>query len=313
MPILLDVQPWIVIAFIVGLVLALCIPLYAIAHMLFSRAGKVQPMGIGQRILWIVLWVASLCCLFPALVWIQEQEKERYNERYSQTIVSGSPWSHYSINNVPMDMEDFDYFSTNNWVMVKHSNTDDYYASFTGACEYYTDDSITRYLEGHIGERPQLVYQAEHTEWVEPGVYSLNCIVRADDRGAFVYTQVDDEKQLKEIPPYGRKGGELWMGTHLLPPSENHGSVEENHRKIEKIMKDEPLSKQEEWKKIVKANHRRGFGWSIVHIDDIIVTADSIPIVYGVSTVPEFTGQECRAQWFSATDFKLTRTGDLPK
>jgi hypothetical protein len=79
------------------------------------------------------------------------------------------------------------------------------------------------------------------------------------------------------------------------------------------MMKDEPLSKQEEWKKIVKANHRRGFGWSIVHIDDIIVTADSIPIVYGVSTVPEFTGQECRAQWFSATDFKLTRTGDLPK
>lgn len=310
---LMSVHPWIVIVFIIGLLLALCIPLYAIAHMLFSRAGKVQPMGIGQRILWIVLWVASLCCLFPALVWIQEQEKERYNERYSQTIVSGSPWSHYSINNVPMDMEDFDYFSTNNWVMVKHSNTDDYYASFTGACEYFTGDSITRYLEGHIGERPQLVYQAEHTEWVEPGVYSLNCIVRADDRGAFVYTQVDDEKQLKEIPPYGRKGGELWMGTHLLPPSENHGSVEENHRKIEKMMKDEPLSKQEEWKKIVKANHSRGFGWSIVHIDDIIVTADSIPIVYGVSTVPEFTGQECRAQWFSATDFKLTRTGDLPK
>lgn len=79
------------------------------------------------------------------------------------------------------------------------------------------------------------------------------------------------------------------------------------------MMKDEPLSKQEEWKKIVKANHSRGFGWSIVHIDDIIVTTDSIPIVYGVSTVPEFTGQECRAQWFSATDFKLTRTGDLPK
>ena len=301
---LMSVHPWIVIVFIVGLLLALCIPLYAIAHMLFSRAGKVQPMGIGQRILWIVLWVASLCCLFPALVWIQEQEKERYNERYSQTIVSGSPWSHYSINNVPMDMEDFDYFSTNNWVMVKHSNTDDYYASFTGACEYFTGDSITRYLEGHIGERPQLVYQAEHTEWVEPGVYSLNCIVRADDRGAFVYTQVDGEKQLKEIPPYGDKGGELWLGITK--------ALKENGKDMQEL-KNEPQWKQDRWHKIAKANHSRGFGWSSIQIDNLIVTADSIPIVYGVSTVPEFTGQPCRAKWFSATDFKLTRTGDLPK
>ena len=197
--------------------------------------------------------------------------------------------------------------------MLKHSNTDEYYASFTSAWEYFTGDSITRYLEGHIGNLPQLVYQAEHTEWVEPGVYSLNCIVRADGRGTFVYTLVDGEKKLKEIPPYGCTGGELWMGTHLLPPSKVRGSVEENHRKIEKMMEGEPLWKQEEWKKIVKANHGRGFGWSIVHIDDIIVTADSIPVVYGISTVPEFTGQPCHAKQFSATDFVLTRIGDLQK
>ena len=301
---LMSVHPWIVIAFVIGLLLALCIPLYAIVHMLFSRAGKVQPMGIGQRILWIVLWVASLCCLFPALVWIEEQEKERYNERYGQTMVTGSPWSHYSINNVPMDMEDFDYFSTNNWVMVKHSNTDDYYASFTGACEYFTGDSITRYLEGHIGERPQLVYQVEHTEWVEPGVYSLNCIVRADGHGTFVYTQVDGEKQLKEIPPYGDKGGELWLGITK--------ALKENGKDLQEL-KAEPQWKQDGWQKIAKANHSRGFGWSSIQIDNLVVTADSIPIVYGVSTVPEFTGQPCRAKWFSATDFELTRTGDVPK
>jgi phage shock protein PspC (stress-responsive transcriptional regulator) len=303
LPILLDVQPWIVIVFIVGLLLALCIPLYAIAHMLFSRAGKVQPMGIGQRILWIVLWVASLCCLFPALVWIEEQEKVRYNERYGQTV-TGSPWSHYSINDVPMIGEDFEYFSTNNWVMVKHNNTDDYYGSFTSAWEYYTGDSIPRYLHGQIGKRSQLVYQAEHTEWVEPGVYSLNCIVRADDRGTFVYTQVDGEKQLKEIPPYGDKGGELWLSITK--------ALKENGKDMQEL-KNEPQWKQDEWHKIAKANHSRGFGWSSIQIDNLIVTADSIPIVYGVSTVPEFTGQPCRAKWFSATDFKLTRTGDLPK
>ena len=40
----------------------------------------------------------------------------------------------------------------------------------------------------------------------------------------------------------------------------------------------------------------------------IVVTSDSI--AYGISTDETFTGQPCRSQWFSATDFKLTRTGD---
>ena len=52
-------------------------------------------------------------------------------------------------------------------------------------------------------------------------------------------------------------------------------------------------------------------GWVDVSIDNIVVSGDSI--AYGVSSVESFTGKPCRAQWFSATDFKLTRTGDLPK
>ena len=310
LPELYAAHPWLVIIFIASLLLAFLTPLYAIVHGLLAKAGKLKPMGIWQNVAWIVIWLIAMFSNIPSLVALQDL---RHKVRNSQAIVSDSPWSHYSINDVPMIEQDFNYFSTNNWVMVKHSNTDEYYASFTSAWEYFTGDSITRYLEGHIGNLPQLVYQAEHTEWVEPGVYSLNCIVRADGRGTFVYTLVDGEKKLKEIPPYGCTGGELWMGTHLLPPSKVRGSVEENHRKIEKMMEGEPVWKQEEWKKIVKANHGRGFGWSIVHIDDIIVTADSIPVVYGISTVPEFTGQPCHAKQFSATDFVLTRTGDLPK
>ena len=54
---------------------------------------------------------------------------------------------------------------------------------------------------------------------------------------------------------------------------------------------------------------KEGLGWSVVTIDNIVVTGDSI--AYGVSTDAAFTGQPCRAKWFSATDFKLTRTGDL--
>ena len=46
-------------------------------------------------------------------------------------------------------------------------------------------------------------------------------------------------------------------------------------------------------------------------IDNILVTGNSI--AYGLSSDEDFTGQPCRAQWFSATDFKLIRIGDLPK
>jgi hypothetical protein len=53
-----------------------------------------------------------------------------------------------------------------------------------------------------------------------------------------------------------------------------------------------------------------GMGWVSTVIENIVVSGDSI--TYGVSSDEAFTGQPCRAQWFSATDFKLTRTGDLP-
>jgi hypothetical protein len=59
-----------------------------------------------------------------------------------------------------------------------------------------------------------------------------------------------------------------------------------------------------------KQQQEEGRGWSIVSIDNIVVTGDTI--AYGVSTDEAFTGQSCHAKWFSATDFKLTRTGDLP-
>lgn len=52
-------------------------------------------------------------------------------------------------------------------------------------------------------------------------------------------------------------------------------------------------------------------GLNTVVIDSIIVKGDSI--AYGVSTDDAFTGKPCRAKWFSATDFEISRVGDLPK
>jgi phage shock protein PspC (stress-responsive transcriptional regulator) len=244
---LMSVHPWIVIVFIVGLLLALCIPLYAIAHMLFSRAGKVQPMGIGQRILWIVLWVASLCCLFPALIWIQEQEKEEYNEWIREK---------YSYQGVMMNQQDKDFLRKGDWNLIKAENCVHY--TYTG---YYDGNHNLRFLDVY-NENCEEVFQVERKEAVKPGIYRLDCVVRAEGPGPCVYV-IGDSIKLESIPVYENLDGKPDMG------------------------------------------------WFDVSIDNIVVTGDSI--AYGLSSDEEFTGQPCRAQWFSATDFKLTRTGDLPK
>ena len=244
---LINIHPWVVITFIIGVLLALSIPLYAIGHMLFSRAGKVQPMSIGQRILWIVLWVASLCCLFPALVWIQQQE----SNRYSTEIRDG-----YSYQGVMMSHQDKHFLRKGGWDLIKAENCDHY--TYVG---YYNGNHNLRFLDVY-NENCEEVFQAERKESVESGIYRLDCAVRAEGPGPCVYA-IGDSTMLKSIPVYEAQDG--------IPD----------------------------------------MGWFNISIDNITVSGDSI--AYGISSDEDFTGQVCRAQWFSATDFRLTRTGDLPK
>ena len=285
-------HPWLVVVFCVSLLLALSLPVYAIIHILLEKAGKVRPMGIAQRIISIIVWIVAMFTVFPSIIALQDLRSKHWTASHEH------PWS-FEINGVPMTQPDFRFFSDNDWVMVNHDNTDDYYCSLSAAGEYYTGNHNVRYLDGHAGEKQQLVYQAEHTEWVEPGVYSLSCVVRADGWGTFVYTVCNGEKQLKDIPARGFMGGELWESAN-----QSLDSLKATKRPVSR--------EQRHWYDIARANRSRGYGWSELRIDSIVVAHDSIPVVYGVSTVPEFTGHPCHAKQFSAADFKLTRTGDLP-
>jgi phage shock protein PspC (stress-responsive transcriptional regulator) len=296
LPELYAAHPWLVIIFIASLLLVFLTPLYAIVHGLLAKAGKLKPMGIWQNVAWIVIWLIAMFSNFPSLLALQDL---RHKLRES-LVHTGGTVTPYAINDIPMMEQDYKYFLENNWVMVKTDNTEESYATLTSKGEYYTGNIGVWYLNGHEwDEDQQLVYQAEHTEWVEPGVYSLSCVVRADGWGTFVYTVCNGEKQLKDIPARGFKGGELWESANQsldsLKATKRPASREQRH-----------------WYNIARANHSRGYGWSELRIDSIVVTHDSIPVVYGVSTVPEFTGHPCHTKQFSATDFKLTRTGDLP-
>lgn len=147
-------------------------------------------------------------------------------------------------------------------------------AHYTYSGQYYDGSYHVRYLDAW-NEDCQEVYQVERKEAVKPGIYRLDCIARAEGPGPCIYA-IGDSKMLKSIPVYGNTGGELLK--QLQQESDDY-------------------------------QYNEGYGWSTVSIDDIKISGDSI--AYGVSTDAVFTGHTCRAQWFSATDFKLTRTGDL--
>ena len=61
-------NPALLVMFTISLFVLLLVPIYATVHMVLSLSGRVQPMGMAQRITWTVLWVAALCCLVPCAI-----------------------------------------------------------------------------------------------------------------------------------------------------------------------------------------------------------------------------------------------------
>ena len=194
LPELITLYPWAVITFMVGLLLTLLIPIYAIAHMFFSRAGKIKAMGVGQRIFWVVLWVAALCSMLPSLVWIQEKNTERHHR---DEIVA--------FQGVEMDKTDADYLRRGGWTLLKAENC----AHYT-YCGYYNDNPQVRFLDT-FNEDCKEVFHVEHKERVEPGVYRLECMARAEGPGTCIFA-VGEGKHLSSIPVRSQIDGEYSMG-----------------------------------------------------------------------------------------------------
>ena len=287
LPTLFSTHPLMVVTFIVSLLLMLLIPIYAIIHLLLVKTGKVQSMGIVQRIMWMVLWFVSLCVFFPTVISLAEMRSQHYAEEYNRT---------HTYQGAVMSDEDMAYLKQGEWTLLKHEDCDHY----TWSGLYFTGDESIRFLDSY-NEDCRHVYQVEHKQKVVPGVYKLVCNGRAEGRGCYIYA-VGDNKHLAEIPPYGDEGGEL-IEHYRRTKSELDSLVE---------IGQEPKWKQELCDKIIAGKDGKGYGWSTITIDNIVVTQND-SIAYGVSNDATFTDHPCRSKWFSAVDFTLTRTGDLPK
>ncbi len=158
--------------------------------------------------------------------------------------------------------------------------------------QYYTGDEIVKYLDTYDSESEQKYHAEKVVKNLEPGIYRLSVAVRASGLGAFIYALGDhDTKYLEEIPPYYTEGGNIWADAC---------------KRIEQLKaegRDDEITGYD--RRLARANDGKGFGWTRLVIDNIIVK-DGV-VKFGVSTLPEFTGKTLRATWFSACDFELTK------
>ena len=189
-------HPWAVVVFVASLLLALFIPLYAIVHMLLSKAGKVQPMGTAQRIGWIAIWLIALFSIFPSIGVIRN-----YNEwlnRNHQAEVRD--W-----------MTDYarDYLKEN---CLKIDSRHHCYDNFVKSGEYFTGDTTVAYIDVEMwGPERERRFQVSSNfgQEVEKGKYIVSCNARADGGGVCLFATAHDGSYtaMHSVPAQGKEGG----------------------------------------------------------------------------------------------------------
>ena len=189
------IHPWAVGIFIVSLLLALFLPIYAITHILLEKAGKLQPMGIAQRIGWILVWLIALVAIFPSMGIIQnfnnwQHEEVMAEERGWMTDVARNYLDEHKL-----------------WIEKRHHC----YANFVKNGEYFTGDSTVNYIDVEMWgpEDSRYMQLSSLEEEVDSGIYRISCNARADGGGVCLFATAFDNAVKAQImvPAYGKEGG----------------------------------------------------------------------------------------------------------
>ena len=277
------------VTFLIAILATLLIPAYAIIQHL------VHPLKVGQRLLLLFVWIAVLATAIVTgamldqvswKYWNRQMESENVN--MNKEIVTDE--------GVSMKLWEHDFLSSHGWTILNGEGCN---GRYTSRGEYYLDGrSQTRYLDCFDEQHRQL-YRAERSESLMPGRYKLTVAARANGRGAFVYTLIDEKKQLQEIPVTGNLGGQMWQdAVDSLNRVNISNTSEDELRRMPDI---------DFYKAISKANNGKGYGWNRLVFYPIIITEPNTIVSYGVTTDSDFTGQTWLGQWFSACDFIIEK------
>lgn len=253
-----------------SLFVAVLVLVILIVHAIMRLLGKGKSLG---RMLWIYLaiFIVSLIVGLSSLIGFgvemdhsAEQIRIEYNRQREDR----------------QNQEALTWLTDRGWEIVSHDHTFNYKKNG----EHYTGDWNKEYIDG-FSEHPNMNYTLERTVHITPGIYNLEAAVRTNGEGPEIYAfNSKGERLSTPFPVYSNTGGEIWLMANVS------------------LNNDSTLTS--EVKRIAEANRKRGYGWSRVHIENIVV-ADSI-IRYGVTNRNGATGY-WNGTWFSATDFKLTK------
>ncbi len=257
-----------------SLLLICFIPGYCAFHSLLSSMGKTANMSMGQRWMWFGLWIASIVMLTISGVNATKIIHKNYIESHTHE-------GRFFSSNV-----DWHYLKRNGFHVIggkpSSDEFDDYFI-YTDNGGYYQPRQ--RYFSSQDIELLDY-YQIEREDsLLSPGIYRLTAVARTDGEGAFLYVIADGKKQLCSIPADDTEGGNIW-----------EEATQELAAHPEDSLKFQP---------IVESNDSCGLGWNRVVIDNIMLKGSSIK--YGVSTIPDFTGNPTYCTWVESTDFKLEK------
>ncbi|MCF0203443.1 MAG: PspC domain-containing protein [Bacteroidaceae bacterium] len=193
---------------------ALGVMIYCCFHGVASSIGSTKPMSVAQRLMWFVWFIISAGVLIGACVKFSAESASLYTMRREADRKENTIDGHY------FNDTDKRYFKRGGWKLLRADNlTDDRY-TYSG--EHYNGDYNTRYLDAYSYDA-ELIYQAERTDSVAAGVYTLSCAARQarDCRGAYIYIIIkgrngSEETLFSEIEADGTDGGDLGKGWNTV-------------------------------------------------------------------------------------------------
>ena len=188
-------HPYVLVGFAVALLAVLFIPVYAITHMVLSMAKKIRPMGIAQRIVWIVLWLIALGCVITLGTTIVQYQEQYRQERRAEDY----DW---------MTDEQRDFLNGQGMKIDRRRYCNPF---FVKSGEYFTGDSTITYIDVQMwGPENERRFQlSSYDEEVDSGIYRISCNARADGGGVCLFAAAFNNalKSTKMVPASGKEGG----------------------------------------------------------------------------------------------------------
>lgn len=178
-----------------------------------------------------------------------------------------------------------DYLNHNGWRVARERNV----KSFSDLGDDVNGNHDRRYLHGS-NRSGDMEYEVVRDVKVAPGQYTLTAYGRADGNGAEIFAADSHGKRYASaIPAYGDKGGDLWNEAMKYIEADTV-KTSADYKKMERI---------------ATAHNHRGYGWSQIKIENIIVGPDSV-LTYGVTNCSPAT--PWTGTWLSADSFALKKT-----